>query len=246
MVEEEFEGEEEDTLNLERLSDPHVALSLFLIVIFAMSLFYPYKPDEKIEIGGLTLIIGFFLLLTLASKPIIQYAKYRTGMLTADGIHGSTWGEPVVKGGIYEAYSLGDCRLGVLNFRGRECTVIGPSHAFRHVGKHVNTAAWVEKIEPDQIPLSIRELVIKSNSCPRPYWRVWYDSRLEGKVEKLDYLRNENKMLNQIIALQERKIRSLMQSTEEMEQWKRRVVAPILEAREEKLREKIKSKLLGG
>ena len=246
-VDSDIEGmEDEGTIDFSKLNDPYVAGLLLIVALFALSLFYPYGPNEMIEIGNGTLLFGIFLLLFISTKPIIQWAKYHTGMLTADGLHGSTWGEPVVKGGIYEAYTLGDCRVGVMNFRGKEGTVIGPAHAFRRVGRNINSAAWVQKIKLRQIPMPIRDLVIQSKACRPPYYRLWYDSRLEGKIAKLDYLRSENLLLNEMTALQEKKIKRLMDIVESSEEWKRRVTAPILEAGQERRLNKLKSKLLGG
>lgn len=239
QYDEEESGDELLALNSKTLQDPATISILFFVLLMFFSFFVPNQ--ETFEIGNITFLIGFFLSVAIIGKISWQWLKYKTPQLTCDNIHGSTLGEPVVSGGIYDAYTLGDLKIPFV-MRGTEGTVIGPKYAFKKVGENIQSPFWAEKIEMEELPMSIRSQILNHSKCKEPYYMLWYDPILETKIHGLEHIRISNKQMTRTNFMLEKELKDKKWGLfEQYDDWKNRVLQAEREAMKDSKLKKIKS-----
>ena len=193
-----YDDEDDDKFRASDLTKPWNLAFIIVVFLFVVSLWYPAKPTELVEVNGFTIMMSIGLFGMLSYKGTIAMIKYASPQLITQTVHGSTSGDPVVSAGIWHAYTLGDLYILSPILRGNEGTVIVPkSHIDKNTGRNRSIPCWVEEVTMEEIPYDIQPLVLNNRHCKPPYYVAWFSPTLEHLLPQAALYREQIKRLSE-------------------------------------------------
>lgn len=183
----------------EKLINPWAVIIIICIIALAAGMFYPWKPNELINVPTIELLPLGILSMIITKDMWFGYMRYHTAQIICFGMHASTSSDPRHEAGLYHIYTLGDVRWGV-EFRGAQGTLIGFANQFKKIGRNIYGMGWVQMIDMEEIPFSIAKRVLTDKACKPPYYLLWYHPYFEENIPDLESWRvhflNTTRMLS--------------------------------------------------
>lgn len=193
MVEDQFGEEDEGDFRWSDITKPWNIGMIIVILIWFASWWYPAKPEELIQLNGLTIGMTFIIFGMMTWKGTVAIMKYNSPQLVTQTVHGSTGGDPIIEAGIWKVYLLGTIRWGI-ELPGSEGTLITVgTNVDKNTGKNISIPCWVEEVEPELIPWDVAPLILKNKHCKAPYYVAWYSPTVEHLIPEAGYMREQVK-----------------------------------------------------